>query len=103
MPNGARKVLQDACGSTMDSVVVPISHIHCNKNTVCIGSVAHMQHVLGQTLVLSVKLFGSKCLFLIDTGATHSFISQAWVDTYGVKLAPAASSLSVTVADGRTI
>ena len=40
---------------------------------------------------------------LVDSGATHNFVSQSWVETNGLKLFEGPNVLSIALADGRRL
>lgn len=62
-----------------------------------------VEHTQGQTLILVLKVSGSKCTLLVDTGATHTFVSKEWVDKHGIRCQKSNNPLNVSVADGRTL
>lgn len=65
------------------------------KNT---GNTASMS---GRLLVVQVKVGQLVARGLIDTGATHNFVSESWVHSHDLPIVGEGVPISITLADGR--
>ena len=61
----------------------------------------HQEHGLSFRLI--GRIAGTSVSFLLDTGATASFVGEALVKRLGLRIQPAMGSLQVEVADGKTV
>ena len=49
------------------------------------------------------KLAGKNAVFLVDSGSTHDFIAQNFVERHNLEGTCSEEKLSVTLADGSTV
>ena len=65
------------------------------------SSEEEVESMKNSLLVTKLWLDGRETTGLIDSGATHNFVSEQWVKEAGIPMEPTGKVLTVTLADGR--